>query len=452
MSHPPVNFADAIHLFYLNRSRGITLSAYLVALAAYQRGLKVVFHYDLANKCKRFKNLAVQGYRAELMSISDGSRKKYFYRCFSEDISHEDSMRCEDKHATKLRWVESRVPVADSIVISKDTLTNAEEFLAQHPHDSYILKPLSGSLGKGVLRGLSKDDVLKEIPNLPDELFLLEEEVHGREYRVYVLDGKVVYVWRRFPAMVTGNGLNTIEELVNKENNLRLQHPYREQFPFSLTPEMIDYLSKQGLSKDSIPQKSIRVQVFNVRSQDYGGSNYSCTEELPDTVKKACIKAQQSLNVSLLGLDVIVAKQGTKEERIIFLEANQNPHISGTALSPDFKSEGNTVAEHLIDFHFPNSIDNRRHVDAAFDMETIKNTLNSGVVDEIALPVLNESAITKRLIFNDKNFANAVIQCARVMGIHAVIHSVNDGRHLVCITTDGDRYQALKERLDFKSD
>lgn len=449
MPHQQVNFEDLLHQFYLKKARGVTLSAYLVALAAYQRGLKVVFHYDLVHKSDRFKHLAIQGYRCELMNISDHEKSVYFYRALSETVDFNQSMMCEDKQATKETWIQSEIPVPNGLTITKDNMHSVLAFLEDTSHKSYILKPLRGSLAKNVSRGLSKDEAIEKIKSLPNEPYLLEEEIIGREYRVYVLDGNVIDVSERLAAFVIGDGRQTIFQLIERRNLSRKNHPFLREFVVDCNDLTVTLLEKNNLSINYTPKINEKIFISDIKSHGAGGTMQKI-DNLPSNIIDLCIKAQQACQVSLVGLDLIVANQGKGDERVVFLEANQNPHIRSTILSPDNISYGNTIAEHLIDYHFPNTINNKRHIEAAFDIEAIEIAFKSGSIDEVALPTLNNTTVTKRFVLDDEISATRVKTVAKIMGIHAVSHSLSDGRNLLSITTDSVRFQQLTSKLNVK--
>lgn len=450
---PPaeVNFADPVHLYFLNRARGTGLSAYLVALAAYQRGLEVTFHYELRTQCPRFARLAVQGYRGELLSISDGTQRVHFYRALCERVSRTDSMMCEDKQATKERWQAGGVDVAAGVLVNRSDLEGVQTLLAHHNASHFIIKPVNGSLGRGVHRHVARDDLVHRLREAfekgREQRLLVEEEITGREYRVYVIDGRFLYAHERLTASVTGDGRSTIEALVSAQNALRLRHPSRYVYPFHLTPEMHAFLANQGLSAKTIPAKGLEVKVFDVRSQDQGGNNMACVDGFPERIQRLCEIAQRTLGVNFVGLDLIVAQQGTDDERVVFLEANQNPHLSGSVLSPDFQSWGNTMAEALIDHHFPNSVHNPRWCMAAFDMQVIKDTLSSSMVDSVKLPVLTKQTVVVRKMLANAHAAQQIRQWCQHLGLHGSLLPVDKARSVFYMVDSKEHVTQLGQRL-----
>ncbi len=82
-----------------------------------------------------------------------------------------------------------------------------------------IIKPLSGSMGKGVYTNISNEN---ELANILKELrskysyqqYIVEKHYDGNEYRIYVVGDKVIGATNRIPANITGDGINTVEKLI----------------------------------------------------------------------------------------------------------------------------------------------------------------------------------------------------------------------------------------------
>jgi D-alanine-D-alanine ligase-like ATP-grasp enzyme len=72
------------------------------------------------------------------------------------------------------------------------------------------------------IRSLSGPNVFSYRPVLVEEMF------PGRNYRVVVVAGKMVAASERFPSTVVGDGVNSIRELIEIENNVSLAWTYAE--------------------------------------------------------------------------------------------------------------------------------------------------------------------------------------------------------------------------------
>ena len=403
----------------------IGIQAYLVALAAFQRGLKVTFHYDLATKSKRFAHLPGQGHLGEFFSVSDGQRSHYFRRTLGDLTSKACSTLVENKHQTKKVLTKHGVDVPDGILLGEHPEGVLRRFLARHPNKRFLVKPLAGTEGRGVIRNLSADAVAERIgtQRQADGAMLLEEFLPGTDYRVYVTGGRYIAALARVPANVVGNGRHTIRQLINRKNALRRAHPVYRRDPIDLDARLEERLSRDQLSLDAVPSTNQRIFLSDVPSVHHGGDVEDVTQTLPHSVRRQAIRAQRALGLPNTGLDLIVSGAGTAQERVVVLEANQCPYISllSLPLDPATPSPGNPVAESIIDHYFPESVTNYRHTQASFDFMQVCRMLQSGVASEIGLPVLGPDWVCQRKNIPAVRVAeDATQKIKRAMFLHGV--------------------------------
>ncbi|HEY1014395.1 MAG TPA: hypothetical protein VGE07_16900, partial [Herpetosiphonaceae bacterium] len=79
------------------------------------------------------------------------------------------------------------------------------------------IKPNEGSMGYGVTRCASMEDVRKTVAHYIERhrgTFVIEEAVSWTDYRVVVLNGEAVACYQRRPPSVVGDGQSTIRELL----------------------------------------------------------------------------------------------------------------------------------------------------------------------------------------------------------------------------------------------
>src|SRR5699024_9106809 len=110
-----------------------------------------------------------------------------------------------------------------------------------------VLKPTNGSSGKGVISNIKNRTQLKEAIHfvrnrLGYQEVILEEYVIGEEVRVYVLDNHVLGAGNRRPANVVGDGVNTIETLIEQKNEERKQSPHLYFRPIKIDKDLKNIL------------------------------------------------------------------------------------------------------------------------------------------------------------------------------------------------------------------
>ncbi len=92
---------------------------------------------------------------------------------------------------------------------------------------------------------------------------VVERFAPGDDYRILVIDGKVVAVSRREPAHVIGDGQKTISQLVEDVNTdpRRSDHHATALSKIVLGPVALEVLREQGYSPDSVPSQNERVLI-----------------------------------------------------------------------------------------------------------------------------------------------------------------------------------------------
>lgn len=452
INHSPVRFDDPLLYHHASRCDPVNLNAYLVALAAWQRGLEVVFHYEVVSKCERFARLPAQGYRGELFSVSDGTSTHYFCRSQGDGTTREASALCEDKHATKARLREHGIDVPAGIKVTATHPSRVDAFLSRYPSQRFILKPLSGTLGRGVHRQLTAKDVTRLLPTLTGE-HLLEESIEGPEYRIHVVDGRCVAALQRVAANIVGDGRQTLATLMERKQTHRARHPVYRESPLPAQALMHAFLAEHGHHLNEVPEQGERVWLSDIPSFTAGGELVDVTSSLPAHVAALVVRVQAALGLPNTGLDLIVQHPGNHNERIVILEANQNPYIHPDAIAfPGVHpGGGNRIAEALIDTYFPASADTTRHPRASFDMRAVVQTLQSATVGEVALPVIGPGWVHQRIslaaVQVGDQTRSRLQRLIFSLGIHAQLIQRDTGDLLIDVIAPKTRLTAFMQHL-----
>ncbi len=198
-----------------------------------------------------------------------------------------------------------------------------------------VIKPNVGGFSRGAYFPIkNKVQLLKASigvkkwwPNSIIEKYLL-----GKNYRVVMTRFGIMSVLRRYPPFIVGDGLRTIEVLIDVENKLRLQMqiaPVTQLIPKNKVIKK--YLKLQGLSFSTILAAKKKVYLHNKISLKLGASTEVIDKaELSDNNKQDLIKILNFFNANILGIDVI-CKKGIEidfnAQECIFLELNSRPFL-----------------------------------------------------------------------------------------------------------------------------
>jgi cyanophycin synthetase len=222
-----------------------------------------------------------------------------------------------------------------------------------------VIKPDNLDQGQGVFAHLSnKKQTLKayRAASKLSKNILIEQHVNGNDYRITVLNNKVIKVVKRTAAGVVGNGKLNINQLVNKEQKSKfLQETLRKTgvMKLSLDEEALDLLIDQNLSKHTVPEKGQYVALRRQSNMSTGGSVSLINESEvhPDNLSLA-IRASQAANLDLAGVDLLIpdiSKSWLKSHAII-CEINAQPQI------------GNSVTAHIYEEVLNTLMDNKKGI------------------------------------------------------------------------------------------
>ncbi|MEA3357094.1 MAG: hypothetical protein U9Q67_01550 [Patescibacteria group bacterium] len=233
------------------------------------------------------------------------------------------------------------LPIAKwALVKSKDQLDS----LAQEIGLPLVMKPVGLTGGHAVFVGLKTVQELKEtydkIHKYFDEMerpkaewqkkIIVQALVHGDDYRVLVINGKVEIATHRIPARVIGDGKNTVRKLIEIENRnpqRNVMLPTHTLKQIVIDDELEKVVKEQELSLDSVPGKDKIVQVRKVASMSQGGITADVTDKIHPQIQLICESIASTIHANVLGVDVLcenISKPLTPDNGCI-IEMNTMP-------------------------------------------------------------------------------------------------------------------------------
>ena len=197
-----------------------------------------------------------------------------------------------------------------------------------------VYKPSASRHGTGVVVGIKNEDELKKVLSISFDYrgYVLEHLLVGNDYRVLVVGNKVVATAQRLPAFVDGDGVSSIERLVEVEN----ENPDRgEGHLANLTKIAIDdlsasYLEEQDLGSESVVEKGKRVFLKKTAGLSTGGVGVDVTGEVCTENIKLFERISFEADLSVVGVDVMAETLSTpleKQEKAGILELNASPGL-----------------------------------------------------------------------------------------------------------------------------
>ena len=170
-----------------------------------------------------------------------------------------------------------------------------------------IVKPNSKSQGQCVAKANNKKDFYRCMREIfkKDRVALVQELVSGKDYRVVVLDDKVISAYERIPLAVTGNGRSTILKLL--EDKQRIFEKTGRDTQLKLDDYRIALkLRLSKLNFKSVLPKGERLALLDNANLSSGGDSLDVTERIHPEFKKIAIELTRDMGLRLCGVDLMI--------------------------------------------------------------------------------------------------------------------------------------------------
>ncbi len=161
---------------------------------------------------------------------------------------------------------------------------------------------------------------------------IVEQYLLGKNYRVLTANERILSVIRRYPPFVDGDGISSIDQLIDQENDKRNEMGlYPVIHPISKDQQIRHFLRKQRLTLNSVPGMKERVNLFNRISLAPGGVVETIDiASVPEVNRQLFLHILDLFQAKILGIDVIM-EQGIetdyRQQKCIFLEVNSRPFV-----------------------------------------------------------------------------------------------------------------------------
>ena len=297
-----------------------------------------------------------------LVQLGQGRHSKLIAAAMTSQTSALAVEIASDKDLTKRLLDRAGLPVPQgAIVHSAEEAVGVLEWL----HKPVAVKPYNGHQGKGVSLNLYEPEQVAEafqIARAHSRDVLVEELFVGRDYRVLVVNGKLVAASERIPASIVGNGVLTIAELIEIENcnPLRGEGHSAPLTKIEIDDVVVAHLQKSGLSLKDVPPDGQRVLLRENANLSKGGTAIDVTDAVHPQVRRVCERAAQVIGLDVCGIDLVLPDiaQPIPRGGAGIIEVNAAPglrmHVFPSAGEP--RDVGAAIVEMLYPPGSPNRI------------------------------------------------------------------------------------------------
>jgi cyanophycin synthetase len=288
--------------------------------------------------------------QGSMVQFGWGSRQRRIQAAETDLTSAISESIAQDKDLTKMLLDAAGVPVPMG-----RSVTTAEEAwaAAQELGGPVVVKPRDGSQGRGVAVNIETRERVIQAFEAAEEIsseVIVERYIPGHDFRLLVVGGALVAASRRDPPQVTGDGQQTIRQLVEQVN----ADPLRgDGHATSLTKIRFDdialaTLKKQGFDADSVPPAGTLIFLRNNANLSTGGSATDVTDEVHPEMAARAVSAARMIGLDICGVDVVAESvlYPLEDQHGGVVEVNAAPGLR-MHLNPSF-GKGRPVGEAII--------------------------------------------------------------------------------------------------------
>jgi len=206
-----------------------------------------------------------------------------------------------------------------------------------------FVKPNGMAQGHGVAKVFTKTEFERAVRSIlrKDEIFLVQRPLEGRDYRLLVLDRKVVSAYERFPLSIVGDGRRSVKALLERKRRefLRKRH---ETIPPAHDFRIRGNLARRGLTLRAVIPKGERLFLLSNANLSTGGEAVDVTDRVHPAFRKIAVAVARDTGLRYCGVDVIVRGSISRPPgQYWILEVNAAPGIEYYA------SKGKTHAKRV---------------------------------------------------------------------------------------------------------
>lgn len=266
-----------------------------------------------------------------VMQFGQGRLARRMDSSFTDATSNISSRMARNKKLTSNLLRRSGLPGASSyFVADADTAVATAEKIG-YP---VVIKPADLDGGVGVAAGLGNADEVQtafEVARKHSQEILLEKHFSGRDYRLVVLDYRLLWTVERVPGCVIGDGIHSVQELIDETNRDPRRGPTNATplYPLEFDDEAKAQLAALNLSLESAPASGLRVALRRVANVSRGGYPVAVNDQVHADNRALAERAARVLGLDLAGVDLLIPDIAVswRETGALICEVNGQPQI-----------------------------------------------------------------------------------------------------------------------------
>ncbi|MFA6150950.1 MAG: cyanophycin synthetase [Chitinophagaceae bacterium] len=266
-----------------------------------------------------------------------------------------------DKERTKQILSKAHIPTPNgTLVLDQDELEEVVNAIGF----PIVIKPVDGNHGRGITTNINNLEAARSAFHLAKKVsryIIAERFVRGWDYRFLLINFKLVAVAKRTPAMVIGNGVSSIQELIEMVN----QNPDRgEAHEKVLTKITVDEVTEKILSDKKLTLQSVLpadeiLFLKDTANLSTGGTATDLTHLVHPANVFMAERIARLVNLDICGIDIVAEDINVPitDKNGAVIEVNAAPGFR-MHLTPS-KGIARNIGEAVVDMLYPNNAPSR---------------------------------------------------------------------------------------------
>jgi cyanophycin synthetase len=290
---------------------------------------------------------------SRLWQYGQGSRSIHCFEAANHQDSPTGARLASDKFMTNVLIRRLGLPGVEHEVVQD--LEGARRIAGKFGFP-LVVKPIDSGKGRGVTANIRTQETFERAVNraLRDSRrgVLVERFVAGDDHRLSVFGGRLCFASCRSPPRVTGDGVHTIVELIERENARRSDADVKAGFIHRLVidSDLQETLAGQGLGLADRPEAGRVVALRTIANVATGGTVTDVTDIIHPDNRELAATIARAFRMDVLGIDFMTQdiSRSWRDGHCAVLEINATPGFSS-----------DERAQRILEAKFPGGADGR---------------------------------------------------------------------------------------------
>lgn len=293
------------------------------------------------------------------IQLGYGVKQRHIQATLTDQTSALGVEIADEKFRTKLLLRQAGIPAPEGALVS--SLIEIKQ-AAERIGDPVAIKPEVGNHGRGITARVSSEKELETAfmsAWTVCESVIVEQSLTGFDFRVLVINGKLVAAALREPAHVIGDGTSSIGQLIEMTNADPRRGIGHERVLTTITVDTMTLrlLTLKGFTVNDVLPENEKLYLKSTANLSTGGTARDVTDEVHQDVRLMCERIARLIGMDCIGIDIVAPslQQPLKSESAGVVEVNAAPgfrmHLDPT------EGKARNVARPFVEMLFPSTDD-----------------------------------------------------------------------------------------------